>query len=53
MNNGTVEFVDFNGETQLTLPPEKGAGPKKFTKPSVATITLEHDTSKYENSIIL
>jgi len=41
MNNGTVEFVDFEGETTLTLPnPDGGQGPRQFDQPSVATVTL-------------
>lgn len=41
MNNGTVEFTDFDGNTQLTLPPKNSnRGPKKFQEPSVATILL-------------
>lgn len=42
MNNGTVEFTDFDGNTQLTLPPKNSnRGPKKFQEPSVATILLD------------
>merc|ERR1711990_852927 len=43
MNNGTVEFVDFNGEEQLVLPSSSGRGPSSFKEPSVATVTLQHD----------
>ena len=45
MNNGTVEFVDFNGEEQLVLPSSSGRGPSSFKEPSVATVTLQHDQS--------
>lgn len=41
MNNGTVEFTDFDGNTNLTLPTGQGRGPKKFREPSVATILLD------------
>ena len=49
MNNGTVEFVDFNGEEQLCLPstnPQNGE-PRQFKEPSVATVTLENKESKF------
>ena len=45
MNNGTVEFTDFDGNTNLTLPTGQGRGPKKFREPSVATILLGENHS--------
>ena len=49
MNNGTVEFVDFNGEEQLCLPSSnpKNGEPREFKEPSVATVTLENKESKF------
>lgn len=32
MNNGTVEFTDFDGNTNLTLPTGQGRGPKKVPR---------------------
>jgi len=40
MNNGTVEFTDFDGNEQLKLP-MPGRGPKEFDQPFVATILLD------------
>ena len=40
MNNGTVEFTDFEGTVNLELPSSSTTGPKKFREPSVATILL-------------
>jgi hypothetical protein len=40
MNNGTVEFTDFEGNINLTLPTQGSRGPKTFKEPSVATILL-------------
>jgi len=44
MNNGTVEFVDFEGAEQLKLPNSSPASgePSSFKEPSVATVTLEN-----------
>lgn len=52
MNNGTVEFTDFDGNTQLTLPPKtSNRGPKKFQEPSVATILLGRKSRNFIRSI--
>jgi len=40
MNNGTVEFTDFDGNEQLKLP-TPGRGPNKFDDPFAATILLD------------
>ena len=50
MNNGTVEFVDFEGEEQLKLPnstPSPGE-PREFNQPSVATVTLENGNGQFK-----
>ena len=47
MNNGTVEFVDFEGGEALIIPTGEGGGPRSFKEPSVATVTLQHEDSKY------
>lgn len=41
MNNGTVEFCDFDGNINLTIPGSASTGPKRFQDPSVATILLD------------
>ena len=52
MNNGTVEFTDFDGNTQLTLPPKNSnRGPKKFQEPSVATILLGRKSRNFIRSV--
>jgi len=45
MNNGTVEFVDFEGGEALVIPTGEGGGPRQFKEPSVATVTLQHEDS--------
>ena len=40
MNNGSVEFVDFEGGEALVNPTGEGGGPRQFKEPSVATVTL-------------
>ena len=47
MNNGTVEFVDFEGGEALVIPSGEGGGPRSFKEPSVATVTLQHEDSMY------
>ncbi|CAG5108553.1 Oidioi.mRNA.OKI2018_I69.chr1.g3851.t1.cds [Oikopleura dioica] len=41
MNNGTVEFTDFDGTVSLTLPKEAQGGPKTFDAPALATLLLD------------
>jgi len=41
MNNGTVEFTDFDGTVSLTLPNEATGGPKTFDSPALATLLLD------------
>ena len=53
MNNGTVEFVDFEGETTLTLPNSNGQGPRQFDQPSVATVTLALPDGEHPTPLIL
>ena len=40
MNNGTVEFTDFDGTVSLTLPNDATGGPKTFDSPALATLLL-------------
>jgi len=46
MNNGSVEFVDFEGGEALVIPTGEGGGPRQFKEPSVATVTLQHEDTE-------